>query len=73
MAAYFLSFSNVPPFLQYIITGFSAFIGAILLNAAISRIPFLRWCVLGIKKEKNKRNSNGTKCLKKILHRFEKC
>ena len=54
MAAYFLSFSNVPPFLQYIITGFSAFIGAILLNAAISRIPFLRWCVLGIKKEKTK-------------------
>lgn len=54
MAAYFLSFSNIPPFLQYIITGFSAFIGAILLNAAISRIPFLRWCVLGIKKEKTK-------------------
>lgn len=44
---------DLPAILVYFIVGVSAFVGAYVLNEAISRIPVLRWCVLGIKKEKN--------------------
>lgn len=37
----------------YMLTGIAAFCGALLLYEVVSRIPFLRWCILGIKKEKN--------------------
>lgn len=36
----------------YILSAIAAFGGGLLLNAIISRIPVVRWCVLGIKKEK---------------------
>ena len=36
----------------YIVVGISAFAGALLLYEIISRIPIIRWCVLGLKKEK---------------------
>ncbi|MGN0341474.1 MAG: acyltransferase [Roseburia sp.] len=36
----------------YIITLFATFAGGILIYEVISRIPVIRWCVLGIKKEK---------------------
>lgn len=42
----------LPPVLIYIITLLAAFAGGLLLYEIISRIPFFRWCVLGIKKEK---------------------
>ena len=37
---------------SYLLTGLAAFGGGYLLNAVISRIPVLRWCVLGIKRKK---------------------
>lgn len=42
---------QMPVALVYILVTISGFLGAFLLNELISRIPFLRWCVLGIKKK----------------------
>ena len=42
----------LPPVLVYGLVTVCTFGGALLLNEIISRIPILRWCVLGIKKEK---------------------
>ena len=48
--------TNMPPtrrqVLVYLLVGTGAFVGAFLLDELISRIPILRWCVLGIVKEK---------------------
>ena len=41
---------QIPALFVYILVAVSGFAGALLLNELISRIPFLRWCVLGIKK-----------------------
>lgn len=38
--------------LAYLLSAVCGFAGAYLLNAIISRLPFFRWAVLGIKKEK---------------------
>ena len=51
----------LPAWITYILTLVSAFVVAYVLNAIISRIPFFRWAVLGIKadrknKEKDKDN-----------------
>ena len=43
---------NTPEVLVYLLVGTGAFVGAFLLDELISRIPILRWCVLGIGKEK---------------------
>lgn len=43
----YMKVSAVP---SYLITGAAAFAGGFLLYEIISRIPLLRWCVLGIKK-----------------------
>lgn len=45
---------NLSGLVIYLLTGISAFAGGLLLNAVISRIPFIRWCVLGIKSSKKK-------------------
>ena len=45
---------NAPEVLVYLLVGIGAFAGAYLLNALISRIPVLRWCVLGLRKEKER-------------------
>lgn len=37
---------------SYLLTGLAAFLGSLVLYEAVVRIPILRWCVLGIKKEK---------------------
>ena len=37
---------------SYILVAIAAFLGSLILYEAISRIPILRWCVLGMKKEK---------------------
>ena len=42
------------PALVYILVACAAFAGAIVLSEIISRIPVIRWCVLGIGKEGNK-------------------
>ncbi len=44
--------SDLPPVVIYLLVGVSGFAGAYLLYEIISRIPFVRWCVLGMKKEK---------------------
>ena len=41
---------KMPALIVYILVIISGFAGAFLLNELVSRIPFLRWCVLGIKK-----------------------
>lgn len=53
IAAYCLNryASNLPSGVVYMLVGVSAFGGAFVLDALISRIPIIRWCVLGIKKE----------------------
>ena len=42
---------HMPALIVYILVAISGFVGAFLLNELVSRIPFLRWCVLGIKKK----------------------
>lgn len=49
------SYMKVSAIPSYLVTGVAAFAGGFLLSEIISRIPLLRWCVLGIKKEE-KRN-----------------
>ena len=43
---------NLPAAMIYIISLIAGFVVAYALNAVISRIPFFRWAVLGIKKER---------------------
>lgn len=43
---------GIAPALAYILVGISAFLGAYILYEIFARIPFIRWCVLGIRKEK---------------------
>ena len=45
---------TMPAIVVYILVAFAGFAGAYLLYEIISRIPFIRWCVLGIKIEKRK-------------------
>ena len=53
--AYYLhKYTNLYPFIQYILVGISSFLGAIILFKIMSKIPYINWCVLGI--TKNKRN-----------------
>ena len=54
VTAYYLNryASNLPVGVVYMSVGVSAFGGAFVLDALIGRIPIIRWCVLGIKKEK---------------------
>lgn len=52
-AAYLLcSYTVMPALSVYVLTGCAAFLGSLLLYEIISRIPVIRWCVLGMKKEK---------------------
>lgn len=47
---------NLPAAVIYILSLVGGFGGGLLLNAIISRIPFIRWAVLGISKRKAKEN-----------------
>lgn len=53
ICAYYLRLytPNMPALLAYILTTIAAFGGAYLTYEIISRIPVIRWCVLGIKKK----------------------
>ena len=53
VAVYIARPGLVPPLVSYLLSLIAGFGGAYLLNAIISRIPFFRWAVLGIKKERN--------------------
>lgn len=50
---------DLPAVVIYIMSAISAFGGALLLNAIISRIPFFRFAILGIKKEKVRKDVKG--------------
>ncbi|MGN8632847.1 acyltransferase family protein [Blautia sp. HCP3S3_G3] len=47
-----VTYTSLPGIAIYGITGIASFVGGILIYEIISRIPAVRWCVLGIKKEK---------------------
>lgn len=40
---------NMPPLAIYLIVTFCAFAGSFILDTIVRKIPFVRWCVLGIK------------------------
>jgi peptidoglycan/LPS O-acetylase OafA/YrhL len=44
--------SGLPAVFHYILTLVAGFVGGFLFYEIISRIPILRWCILGVKKEK---------------------
>ncbi len=44
--------TNITPWMQYVILFVAVMTIPFLLNEIIKRIPFIRWCVMGIKKEK---------------------
>lgn len=52
-AAYYLNryAKGLPALLVYFLTALAAFMGAYLLNEIISRLPFFRWAVLGIRRK----------------------
>ena len=45
---------DLAPFIVYLIVAMAGFGGSFILYEVMSRIPVIRWCVLGIKKEKTK-------------------
>ena len=47
-----VTYTRLPGIAVYGITLIAAFVGGILIYEVISRIPVVRWCVLGIRKEK---------------------
>lgn len=53
-AYYITKYTSLRGALVYLLTAVAAFGGAFLLNEIVVRIPILRWCVLGIRKEKKK-------------------
>ena len=48
------SFPALPPVIVYLSVTISGFAGALILYEIFSRIPILRWCVLGLGKKKGK-------------------
>ena len=58
IAYYLHEYTNLYPCIQYIIVCFSSFFGAIILYSIMSKIPFIRWCVLGISTNKRKKLDN---------------
>lgn len=56
VSAYYLNIyaSGLHPVFHYLIVGVSAFAVSFILNEVIKRIPFIRWCVMGISKRRTK-------------------
>lgn len=50
--------TSLPPVCIYLLTGAAAFTGGFALYELISRIPIIRWCVLGIKKSKEEKKAD---------------
>ena len=60
LSAYLLrKYTTIPAIPCYLITLVTGFCGALLLYEIFSRIPFIRWAVLGIKKVKTPQNIKG--------------
>lgn len=47
---------DMNPFIVYILVGVAAFAGSVIMYEVFSRIPFIRWCVLGISSAKADKN-----------------
>lgn len=47
------TYTDVPALPAYLLTGGAAFLGSFILYETVSGIPIIRWCVLGMKKEKH--------------------
>lgn len=47
-------YTSLPPVVIYLLSGIAAFAGALALGEIVSRIPVLRWIVMGIGKERSK-------------------
>ena len=60
LAAYFMKGTGIPPVLQYLICTAAAFGGAYLLGEILSRIPVVRYWVLGIRGKKKESQKEGT-------------
>ncbi|MBR6199844.1 MAG: acyltransferase [Spirochaetales bacterium] len=43
--------TNLPPVMIYLLVAILSFVGGYLINEIVSRIPIVRWCVLGLRKE----------------------
>ena len=57
--AYLLhTYTNMPALPSYLITGAATFAGGLLLYEIFSRIPVIRWCLLGIRGKKKEKNNN---------------
>lgn len=57
-SAYVLTkYTQIPAIFVYLLTAVCAFFGAWILYELIVRIPVLRWCVLGVKKEKKEKTN----------------
>ena len=53
-SAYLLTkYADLPPVLMYLTVLICGFAGGLILYEIMSRIPFIRWAVLGIKKNKS--------------------
>lgn len=51
--AYLLhKYTSIPAIFNYVIVAVAAFCGSLLLYEIIRRLPIIRWCILGMKKEK---------------------
>ena len=52
MSAWYLKLyaPSLTPLTVYLLVALSGFVGAFILNYIVSRIPFIRWCVLGLRK-----------------------
>lgn len=55
-AYYLTTYTDMPGVAIYLITAVAAFAGALILYEIISRIPVLRWCILGIKKKQHEKS-----------------
>lgn len=49
-AYYLTTYTKIVPILAYLLVGIVTFVGGYVLYEIISRIPIIRWCVLGMKK-----------------------
>ena len=47
-------YTTLPPWAMYFILTVAVFTLSPLINEIIKRIPFLRWCILGISRKKDK-------------------
>ena len=50
-------YCDLPAFVFYLLCGIAGIAGAIVLWEIVTRIPFVRWCLLGIKKNRKKETS----------------